>query len=322
MLTPNDIHLIVGIFCQISTLENVSIILGDMIYDVASKNERDMDITISYKNEKGEETSFVGLEVKGETRPLDSAKVEQLCRKFQDMKPIKRGGIVSASGYTKPAIRKAKYHNIELYEFKDWEFGTNQFPIIPSQNDFKFKEELNEWINTPNFTYFFYEESNENDLNDFCIDSEVLINSDRPLKDKIKKIGQLNNYLFTQVSKMPEFRSQLKNKDIEEEVSINLNVHLSDRPFIVVLGEKQLTVKMVNINGIVKKTLKDRKSTLKMLVKHDDESYRIGSAICELSDGMLVGVAISTTKDVNSVNLIHIPVPERLKKKIYRQKIK
>lgn len=292
-----------------------------MVYDVASENKRDVDITISYKNEKGEETSFVGLEVKDEKRPLDSTKVEQLCMKFKDMESLKRGGIVSASGYTKPAIKKADYHKIELYEFKDWEL--QQTPKTQFQSEFIFKEQLNEWVNTPHFTYYFYEELNENDLNIFCNESKVIINSDITLNDKIKIVSHLNNYLLSQASKMPEIKSQLENKNIEEETPINVNIHLPDNSIKVYLKNKQITVKMVNITGIIKKILKEQtKTAFKMLVKYSDENYRIGSAICELSNRTLVGFAISTTKENNSLNLIHIPIPERLKAKIYRQKIK
>lgn len=46
--------------------------------------------------------------------------MEQLCIKFEDMPNITHRAIVSASGYTAPAIAKAEAHNVELYILKSW----------------------------------------------------------------------------------------------------------------------------------------------------------------------------------------------------------
>ncbi len=56
--------------------------------------------------------------VKHHKRPLDVTHVEQLCAKLNDMPEITNRGIISGSSYTKPAVRKAKRENVELFELR------------------------------------------------------------------------------------------------------------------------------------------------------------------------------------------------------------
>jgi hypothetical protein len=158
MLTPTDIHLLVGLFSTLTTPDNVDIVLGEMIYDEASRRKRDIDVTIRYKNDEGEEISFVGLQVKDHNRKLGSPEVEQLCLHFKDSKAIKKGGIVSASGFTTPAKNKAAYHKIDLYEFKDWEYSREYLGHVMFPKDFFVVEMSNRIIQPPHFGYITIEE--------------------------------------------------------------------------------------------------------------------------------------------------------------------
>jgi len=86
MLTLTDIHLIVGLFSKLTTLDNVDLELGAMVFHEASKRKRDIDVTIKYKDKDGDEVTFVGLQVKDHNRKLGSQEVEQLCQQFNDSK--------------------------------------------------------------------------------------------------------------------------------------------------------------------------------------------------------------------------------------------
>src|ERR1044071_303265 len=108
MLTPTDVHYLVGFLSQAAGPDNVEIELGDFVYDAATKTQRDVDVTITTRNNDGAREAFVGLEVKAHKRRLNSGHVEQLIQKLRDMPDITSKAIVSASGYTKPAIRKAE----------------------------------------------------------------------------------------------------------------------------------------------------------------------------------------------------------------------
>lgn len=64
--------------------------------------------------------AFKGYEVKHWASPLDVADVEALAAKLTDMPSVTHPAIVSTSGFTKPAIKKAQAHGIDLYEIKEW----------------------------------------------------------------------------------------------------------------------------------------------------------------------------------------------------------
>jgi hypothetical protein len=45
MLTPKDIHLLVGLLTLISRPNGVELELGSMVFDAAAEKERDVDVT-------------------------------------------------------------------------------------------------------------------------------------------------------------------------------------------------------------------------------------------------------------------------------------
>jgi hypothetical protein len=140
MFNASEIHHLVGLLTQVSQPEAVEIILGEMIYNEASKTKRDLDVTIKYKDNNGEQYIFMGLEVKAHGRPLDTAQVEQLCAKLNTHNAVKSRGIISSSGYTQPAIETAKYHKIDLYNLEDWDIDKIKFDHVVMTEDFRFIE--------------------------------------------------------------------------------------------------------------------------------------------------------------------------------------
>lgn len=123
------IQYLVGLCCYRHDPDAVEITLGDMIYDEAAQKSRDVDVTVMFKDKDGELTAFKAAEVKKESHPLDVITVEQLCLKFLDMPQITHRSIFSTSGYTDAAKRKTKYHSVELYTLKPWNYRIeNDFP--------------------------------------------------------------------------------------------------------------------------------------------------------------------------------------------------
>lgn len=109
MLSETDIHYVTGFLYVLTRREDVSIVLGEKVFDEASESRRDVDIAIATAGEHG----LAGIEVKDEGRPLHVGLVEGICQKFADMPSITRRSIVSASGYTAPALRKAAAHGVQ-----------------------------------------------------------------------------------------------------------------------------------------------------------------------------------------------------------------
>jgi hypothetical protein len=113
MLSETDVHYISGFLYVMTRTVNQTVVLGEKVLDEASASHRDVDIVIATADDCG----FIGVEVKDESRPLHVGIVEGLCQKFHDMPTIKRRGIVSSSGYTDPALRKALSHEVDCLTF-------------------------------------------------------------------------------------------------------------------------------------------------------------------------------------------------------------
>lgn len=146
MLTPMHVQYLIGLFCLRRNPEAVDITVGDMLHDPAASIDRDVDVTVTYKDDAGASEAIAGYEVKREAEPLDVTRIEQLCIKLNDIPALKRRAVVSASGYSAAAAKKAAAHQIELYEFAPWQ--------LPVQSQFE-KMTL---IGTPADSFLFTEQ--------------------------------------------------------------------------------------------------------------------------------------------------------------------
>lgn len=109
MLSDTDIHYIASYLYVAADTTEITVVLGEKVYDEAADEDRDVDIVIATASDVG----FIGVEVKAESRPLHVGMLEALCQKFADMPSITRRSIVSASGFSEPAIRKARAHDVD-----------------------------------------------------------------------------------------------------------------------------------------------------------------------------------------------------------------
>lgn len=115
-----QIQYLVGLCCLKQNPDAVDITIGDLVMDHSAEKKRDVDITVTLDEGGGKKIAFKAYEVKKESKPLDVIAVEQLCIKLNDMIDITYKAIVSASGFTESAIKKADSHNVNLYELKPW----------------------------------------------------------------------------------------------------------------------------------------------------------------------------------------------------------
>lgn len=121
MLNHKDVHYLAAVLTQISSPWGVEIMLGERVPDVSTGTSRDVDITMKFQLLDGTQVEMHGIEVKDEKKPLDTQLVEGIIQKLRDMPSLTKQGLVSASGFTAPARKKAKYHGLELYRFEDWD---------------------------------------------------------------------------------------------------------------------------------------------------------------------------------------------------------
>ncbi len=139
MLSETDIHYLVGLLSLVSNPDSVEIMLGDTVRDTTVGKDRDVDITITYRDSNGLKSVFSGIEVKKHSRPLDIIQVEQLSIKLNDMHDINQRAIVSASGYTQPVIKKAQAHGVDLFNLIPWNNPMNGFEHVQFPPDFYIK---------------------------------------------------------------------------------------------------------------------------------------------------------------------------------------
>ena len=318
MLTPTDVHLIVGVLSKLETPDNVDIVLGEMVYDEASQRKRDIDITIRYKDELGEEVSFVGIQVKDHGRKLGSPEVEQLCQHFKDSKSIRKGGIVSSSGFTKPAINKAAYHKIDLYEFRDWNHSLRELPNVKFDRDFKFKEVTNVFTSKPNVTYIINESLTEDEIANFNGNTQVE-NSDGTTISKTNNLSYLNNNLINNALISESISEQLNEANVGDFTLIDVVLNI-EKPPVAIIKDRKIVLRQAHITGQMQKVQTEIETKFKILTKLNDPNYQIGSAISELTSGQLIG--FTTTKNDKSIKLVTIPIADRLRQKIHQLKIK
>ena len=121
MLSATDVHYLVGLLTSVSTPESVEITLGDLVHDASINKFRDVDITVTRKDAYGLISAFKGIEVKKHSRPLNVTHIEQLAATLNDMVDVTQKAIVSASGYTHPALKKAEAHGVDLFSLIPWD---------------------------------------------------------------------------------------------------------------------------------------------------------------------------------------------------------
>ena len=98
-----------------------------------------------------------------------------------------------------------------------------------------------------------------------------------------------------------------------------VEINISNRPQIRV-GEKRLTITTAKVTGNAYMRHVTHELTFKCLARVGDNQLYAGVGVCELSFGNLVGLHTST--DRRDIRIMNVPVSDRLKKKIRRQKLK
>jgi hypothetical protein len=129
-LSPMLVQYLVGLCCLKWDPEAVDVTIGDMVHDEFAQKDRDVDVTVTVSDD-GIIHAFKAYEVKREKSPLDVAGVEQMCAKLADMPSVTHRAIVSSSGYTDAAKRKASRHGVDLYVLREWTRPIEeQFPAL------------------------------------------------------------------------------------------------------------------------------------------------------------------------------------------------
>jgi Restriction endonuclease len=114
------VQYLVGLCCLRRNPDAVHVELGALVVDDVLGKKRDVDVTVTVRDDSGEGWAFKAFEVKNEKSSLDVTVVEQLCGKLNDMSSVTHRAIVSSSGFSDSAKRKAEHYGIDLYTLDKW----------------------------------------------------------------------------------------------------------------------------------------------------------------------------------------------------------
>jgi len=312
MLSPTDVHFLVRILTQISRPDGVEIELGDMVFDSVASEERDVDITIRVTNDAGQTSVFEGIEVKHHGRPLDVSHVEQLCVKLNDMPALTSRGIVSGSGYTRPAVLKAIHNKVDIYNFRDWQAPMKLGKITLSK-ELRINVGNYQWIGSPNVTLI----SSLNRQKD----SNIKFNPSAPVFDRqgvqlvdTPSCEALMHSLVSHSLTLAEKQGKSLKMAVGETKPVSFNITLENQPFTILEG-KRIPLSNALISGEIKFIENVITPKYKGLFKYGDQQPFVGCAIFEMSYGNLAGFTVDPS---NTLRFISIPVEDRLINKIYR----
>lgn len=318
MLTPTDVHYLVGLLTLVSSPEDVEITLGDLVYDSTADEDRDVDVTVTYKDADGAISVFKGIEVKKHRRPLDVIHVEQLVAKLNDMPSMNHRAIVSSSGYTKPARRKADAHGVELFELVDWKNTMEGFQHVKFAPWLTAQQTRFDWASLPviifNPNQPIPDETRSQIEHDTCIcDTSGKVHAECPTVEQFIK-----NLMF---NALIDIRDQEGINDLPLGTVKDVRIHIEYPDEVYVeLKDGRLQLKEALIVGQVVKLGSELKPVFKVLVKVGESNPHVGCAIAEIFDGSLIGITVSQVD--RNVNLIRIPLSDRNLKKIQMHKLR
>jgi hypothetical protein len=314
MLTPTDIHYLVGLLSMSAEPDGVEIELGSMVPDVASKEDRDVDITVTARNLDHTLAGVAGLEVKAHGRPLDSTHVEQLACKLNDMPSLTRRAIVSASGYSNPAVRKAQKHGIDLLELKNWDQRNQGFDHFKSEFVPSVIRGV-EWVGKVNVHVNPSHRIPEEDRASVLANPVVWQTEDIRLPDT----PDFMTFVRTMQQKaageiMKKWAPAVINASEVKPAKVVLQI--TDAPFIKV-GDHRVILQELVFEGAVRWREESRETTYKVLHRYGETRPVAGCCVFEVPSWGLCGLMVSNTD--RAIRFVHVPVAERNRKKIFRR---
>jgi hypothetical protein len=314
MLSPTDVHLLVGLLTQATSPDNVNVKLGDFVYDVASEKSRDVDITVT--DPVADLEILKGIEVKKHKRPLDQSQVEQLVAKLSDMPSIKTPQIVSASGYTKAAIRKAAAHSVELLKLTDWDQDKFSFPHANFSKFESFTVRHPEFVEAP---HVHLEISGGSAISN--ADPATFLISDeqgKPHSSGVSSFEQFKRNVLDNATDTWAKNDEFSKMPVGVAKPIDVILQFTDRPHLKA-GDFIGLVTAAHVRGVLHWQEKASPAEFKMLVSESTGQLLTGCVLAELPNGNLVGITASSAD--RTIKFINVAVSLRNLNVIHEMKL-
>ncbi len=295
MFTETDIHRIAGHLFLATRDPEIEVVLGERIDDVASATKRDVDIVFTSCS-KG---TLVGVEVKNEGRPLDTPLIEGLCQKFSDMPTIGIRQIVSTSGYSEPALRKAMSHDVECLLLKSGPLPN--FPFVDMTRLRTIGVVRRAWTNAE---VMFLEPPDHPASILSLISATAFESHNLRIQGVAISAGEIQQRVLSGVM------SRLPDRDTPGEMPIDATFKL-DAPLEVELNGKLYPFPAVRVSGVVSFDVTRVPLDKTLYLEHPDGECVSAGVIVEV-DGGLLGLSVSP--NVGALNVFSIPKPMRIKR--------
>jgi hypothetical protein len=302
MLTPVDVHSLVGLLSVPAGPENVEVVLG-----------KDVDVTITARDKDGKVTAFHGIEVKDHTRPLDVADVEHLCAKFKGMPGLTSHAIVSASGYTKPAIRKARCHAVVPWSIEpldDPSKGIDQVRWFES-------------VGQPEVTFRRVDRRESR----FLDENLPVRLHDGSESASLRTVGDWAAHVVSsainRVIDGEEFQPRLSQFTDGHVDTFGSVVVTFDQPLLFGPPDNSFAVDGAFVTGAIACRTSTAKLDFRILVEQGTDESDVpfaGCGVAVLPKGDLV--ALPTSNIAKTVNVLNVPLSDRLKEQIKLQTVK
>lgn len=290
MLSETDIHYVTGFLYVLTRREDIAIVLGEKVFDDASESRRDVDIVIATVGEHG----LAGIEVKDEGRPLHVGLVEGICQKFADMPSITKRGIVSASGYTAPALRKAAAHGVQCLKIVRGKVPP--FSTIDLSHVAEIPVSYLEWREGPHVALQPNAHLSEAQRSEICDLTPVIPQSGNEPSD-IRTLRELVDRITGNTT------SEWPGPEVQQgAVPVSIDVEIADHP-IVALASGPLTVTEARVTGVVEWVTSIPASSACYLTTPEGEPVA-GAVLVQLRSG-LSGLAVSSSSQ--ELRLFHVP---------------
>jgi hypothetical protein len=317
-LSPTDIHFLAALLLSCADGRDIEIELGDLVYDEAAEKERDIDITVTKRNSDGSIHVYKAIEVKDHTKPLDVIHVEQLCAKMADMPDLTERSIVSSSGYTRPAIKKALKKGVELLEIVPWKDTTKGFDFWNTgQENYEFADYKNNWDEY--FIRFNLDNGSQYDVGDKAIIPNIEIcDANGNQYPNVPNLATLKQSLFDQSRTAWGNTDQCKEAELDKAIGMMLNLNLAEKTYFK-WENKLYGVRNAEFHGLVRKTKTVHTGDFKLLRRVGEDIPLTGCAIFISNTGHLVGIAMSNVEQRKM--WVIVPFEDRIKNKIVKHRI-
>jgi hypothetical protein len=303
MLTGDDISYIAGALSNPGKPDAVKIDFETATHPDAAKSTRHSGVIITGTNDDGSHSAYAGIEAGDHHRKLDVFHVEHLIKWARSLHKGVPRSIVSASGFTPTAIKKAARHHVALYELKEWNPGETHPGFKPPAT-----EEVAsgfQWLGapccevTPETVLPEYEAVRLLESNPDVLVEEMPDVAAVPLKTWTARFANVAAEKF-------QLRDESQTGDSAGGNPAMIRLVFSGRPYVQ--GRAKVYIRNLEVSGVVERSKKSVEfpAVFKALFPLGNTSPKAGCGLLDKGDKGLFAIVVSENGKWSEVPLIQI----------------